>query len=152
MSDQEGAGKYRVENQQPVQGQVIGDNNVVHQYFDSASNSPLLAPPLRAWNVPYSCNPFFTGREAILAQIRDCFQTGHAAALSQPQAMNGLGGIGKTQIAIEYAHRYRHDYQAVLWARADTREALISGYVAIAHLLNLPHVLFEYMESGNRVP
>ena len=100
MSDPEGAGKYPVENQQPVQGQVIGDNNVVHQYFDSASNSPLLAPPLRAWNVPFSGNPFFTGREAVLAQIRACFQTGHAAALSQPQAMSGLGGIGKTQIAM----------------------------------------------------
>ena len=52
--------------------------------------------------------------------------------------MSGLGGIGKTQIAIEYAHRYRHDYQAVLWSRADSREALVSGYVAIAHLLDLP--------------
>jgi tetratricopeptide (TPR) repeat protein len=138
VNDPEDARKYRVENQQPVQGQVIGDHNVVHQHFDSESNSPLIAPPLRVWNVPYSCNPFFTGREAVLAQIRACFHAGHAAALSQPQAMSGLGGIGKTQIAIEYAHRYRHDYQAVLWARADTREALISGYVAIAHLLNLP--------------
>jgi tetratricopeptide (TPR) repeat protein len=48
-----------------------------------------------------------------------------------------LGGIGKTQIATEYAYQHHQDYQAVLWTLADTREALVSGYVAIARLLNL---------------
>lgn len=138
MSELEDTGKYRVENQQPVQGQVIGDNNIIEQHFYPAGGSIPVAPPTCAWNVPFSHNPFFTGREETLAQIRAHFQTDHATALSQPQAMSGLGGIGKTQIALEYAHRYRHDYQAILWTRADTREALISGYVAIAHLLNLP--------------
>ncbi len=138
MSDPEDAGKYRVENQQPVQGQVVGERNIILQNFGSASGSIPVASSVRVWNVPFSHNLFFTGREEILAQIRAHFLTDHATALSQPQAMSGLGGIGKTQIAIEYAHRYRHDYQAVLWTRADTREALISGYVAIAHLLNLP--------------
>jgi tetratricopeptide (TPR) repeat protein len=138
VSEPEDTGKYRVENQQPVQGQIIGDNNIIHQHFISASGSIPAAPSVRVSNVPFSHNPFFTGREEILAQLRAHFQTDHVAALSQPQAMSGLGGIGKTQLAIEYAHRYRHDYQAILWTRADTCEALISGYVAIAHLLNLP--------------
>ena len=52
--------------------------------------------------------------------------------------MNGLGGIGKTQIALEYAYQHRQDYQAVLWSRADTPEALVSGYVEIAQHLSLP--------------
>jgi tetratricopeptide (TPR) repeat protein len=138
VSDPEDAGTYQIENQQSVQGQVIGNNNIIYQHFGPASGSIPRVPPVRAWNVPFSHNPFFTGREEILALIRARFQTDHATALSQPQAMSGLGGIGKTQIALEYTHRYRHDYQAVLWSRADTREALISGYVAIAHLLNLP--------------
>src|SRR5438105_9002301 len=59
-------------------------------------------------------------------------------ALTQPQAISGLGGIGKTQTAIEYAYRYRSDYKAVLWVTADTRETLVSDFLNIAHLLNLP--------------
>ncbi len=49
-----------------------------------------------------------------------------------------LGGVGKTQLALEYAYRYYQDYEAVLWTRADAQEALISGFVAFAALLQLP--------------
>ncbi len=99
--------------------------------------SPLYTelPPI--WNIPYPRNLFFIGREELLSRIRIQFQQGQTTALSQPQAMSGLGGIGKTQIAVEYAYRFRQDYQAVLWARAETREALISSYVALASLLKL---------------
>jgi hypothetical protein len=138
VNGSEDAGTYRIENQQPVLGQVVGDHNTIQQHFYAASDSLSSPPSVPAWNVPFSHNPFFTGREEILGQIRARFQTDQVTALSQPQAMSGLGGIGKTQIALEYAHRYRHDYQAVLWTRADSREALISGYVAIARLLDLP--------------
>jgi hypothetical protein len=90
------------------------------------------------WNVPYRRNPLFTGRDDILKQITANLQVGQLTALSQPQAISGLGGIGKTQIALEYAYRARQDYQAVLWAQADTREALTSSFLSIATLLNLP--------------
>ncbi len=93
-------------------------------------------PPV--WNVPYPRNAFFIGREALLAQLRQHLQTGQAIALSQLQAISGLGGIGKTQLAIEYAYRFHQGYQAVLWARAETTEALTSSYVTIASLLHLP--------------
>src|SRR5205085_448504 len=63
--------------------------------------------------------------------------TKSSAALSQPQAISGLGGIGKTQTAIEYAHRYQNDYQHIFWVRADTPETLTSDLVSIAGLLNL---------------
>src|SRR6202011_4630738 len=50
----------------------------------------------------------------------------------------GLGGIGKTQLALEYAYQHRQDYRAVFWARADTRENLVSDCVAMAAELQLP--------------
>ncbi len=90
------------------------------------------------WNVPYPRNPFFTGREDTLKQLQAALISGGAVALVQPQAISGLGGIGKTQTAVEYAYRYRERYKAVLWAKADSREALTSDFVAIAGLLDLP--------------
>ena len=90
------------------------------------------------WNVPYRRNPYFTGREEILSLLHDVLATGQATELTQPQAMSGLGGIGKTQTAVEYAYRYRHEYQAVLWAHAETYEALVADCIALARHLGLP--------------
>jgi tetratricopeptide (TPR) repeat protein len=88
--------------------------------------------------VPHARNPFFTGREGVLKKLHEALTSGNAAALSQPQAISGLGGIGKTQTAVEYAYRYRETYSAVLWVRADSQESLISSFVALAELLALP--------------
>ena len=88
------------------------------------------------WNVPFPQNLFFIGREDLLTQLHDQLQKGRTAALSQ--AISGLGGVGKTQLAVEYTYRFHQDYQAVLWAHAESPETLISSYTEIATLLNLP--------------
>ena len=98
-----------------------------------------IPPTVRAiWQVPFRRNPFFTGREAVLARLAALLGAGKAAALSQTQALSGLGGIGKTQTAVEYAYRHRQDYQAVFWARAETPETLQTDLVQVADLLALP--------------
>src|SRR5262249_34588697 len=88
---------------------------------------------LRTFNVPLPRNKFFIGRDEVLNQLHKNFNGGE-----RTQALNGLGGIGKTQIAVEYAYRYQQDYRIVLWANAGSRKALITDFAAIAGLLNLP--------------
>jgi nucleoside phosphorylase len=102
----------------------------------SASTPHTTLPKI--WNVPYPRNPFFLGRDAQIAHLRVQLQARQTIAFAQPQAISGLGGIGKTQLALEYAYRYHQDYQVVLWARAESTEALVSSYVAIATHLMLP--------------
>jgi tetratricopeptide (TPR) repeat protein len=110
---------------------------VIEDLSSLAASAPRAAlPPV--WNVPYPRNSFFIGRDELLARLHTQLQAGQATALSQPQAIIGLGGIGKTQLAVEYAYRFHQDYQVVLWARAESTEALTSSYVTIASLLNLP--------------
>lgn len=59
-------------------------------------------------------------------------------AVSQTQAICGLGGIGKTQAVVEYAYRYRDSYQAAFWVKADRHNNALADFLALASLLNLP--------------
>jgi len=92
----------------------------------------------KLWSVPYPRNPFFTGREEILSHMYEQFHQDHTMALTQSLAVSGLGGIGKTQIALEYTYQYRQHYRYVFWSSAATREALLADFTTMADLLQLP--------------
>ncbi|HLJ33947.1 MAG TPA: helix-turn-helix transcriptional regulator, partial [Ktedonobacteraceae bacterium] len=98
------------------------------------SESPMPA----IWNIPYRRSPFFVGRENIFSRLRAALKAGNMTALVQGQALCGLGGIGKTQTAVEYAYRCCGNYSAVLWAQADSRLLLLAEFVRLAAVLNLP--------------
>jgi tetratricopeptide (TPR) repeat protein len=95
---------------------------------------PGALPPI--WNIPYQRNPNFTGREEDIAAMREALNAGAVAALAQ--AITGLGGIGKTQLAIEYAYRRSADYTVVWWVRAEEIATMTEDYAALAVRLDLP--------------
>jgi tetratricopeptide (TPR) repeat protein len=86
-------------------------------------------------NVP-GRNDFFTGREEILSRLHATLKAGGRAAIKQ--AISGLGGIGKTATAIEYAHRHAEEYACVLWTGAESESALTAGFASFAPHLGLP--------------
>jgi tetratricopeptide (TPR) repeat protein len=95
---------------------------------------PGALPPI--WNLPHPRNPNFTGRETLLAALQKALTSGQPAALTQ--AITGLGGIGKTQLALEHTYRHKADYTLVWWVRAEEPATLAADYAALAVPLNLP--------------
>ncbi len=90
-------------------------------------------------NLPFRRNPLFTGREDQFKQLNQCLLENGRAALAQIAIITGLGGIGKTQLALEYAYRHHPDvYQAVFWMNAADEASLQTGYATLAEKLDLP--------------
>jgi tetratricopeptide (TPR) repeat protein len=94
------------------------------------------APALPIFEVPHRKNPHFTGREDLLDSLHLALVSGKPAALTQ--AIAGLGGVGKTQLAVEYAHRHRGEYDLVWWVRCEEPAQFAADYAALAGPLQLP--------------
>jgi tetratricopeptide (TPR) repeat protein len=88
------------------------------------------------WNVPFGRSPSFTGRVDELDKLRQVFRGAGPGSIFQ--ALHGLGGIGKTQLAVEYAYRFSSDYDAVWWVRAEEPATLAADFADLAAALRLP--------------
>lgn len=89
------------------------------------------------WKIPPR-NPFFTGRHSLIQDLHD--QLFLHKNCDQPVAvmsLQGMGGIGKTQTAVEYAYVHTQDYTLVWWIDADTPSLITDGLVGLADELSL---------------
>lgn len=84
-------------------------------------------------------NDRFTGRIADLQRLRDQLRAGGQAVVVQasPVALHGLGGVGKTQLAIEYVHRFSADYDGVWWIDASQPQFVDAALVDLGRRMNL---------------
>jgi hypothetical protein len=78
---------------------------------------------------PHQENPEFVGREDVLKIIHEALApVDHDQTSQRTFALCGLGGMGKTQIAVKYVFSHRDDFRVVLWAHADNRTKLSESY------------------------
>ena len=82
--------------------------------------------------MPFRPTPFFTGRDEKLRDLQIALKTGHRVII------NGMPGVGKTQLALEYVRQHKENYQKIFWLQADQVETFIAGFSELARLLNLP--------------
>jgi tetratricopeptide (TPR) repeat protein len=146
---------------------TIGQAGAVHVHLPPPPPQTLLdllhrattGGPLVA-NLPPR-NPAFTGRVELLDQLHASLRPGQTAAVVQvrAQAVHGLGGVGKTQLALKYAHRHQGDYDLLWWVTADPAAAIPGQLVALARRLGVPEatqqaetvqVLWDELRGRNR--
>ena len=121
--------------------QVGSGNEQVNQYIQTyIENQHLPAGhvhgPGRSGDTLPLRNRTFTGRTQVLEAVGERLAAGPVAVV----ALRGLGGMGKSQLALEYAYRKRQSgrYQLVGWVRADSRVTVTEDLAALAPLLGLP--------------
>ncbi len=85
--------------------------------------------------IAYPHNPNFTGRSAILDQIEKTLSSGQTTVVTQ--AIAGLGGVGKTQLALAYCYAHLDDYDLIYWLAADSETNLGDSFRALGQALKL---------------
>jgi len=82
-------------------------------------------------------NPAFTGRNQLLAQLRERLTEATVAAVLPVEAVHGLGGVGKTELVTEYAHRYASDYELIWWIDAEQPTTAAAALAQLAGRLGV---------------
>ena len=87
--------------------------------------------------VPYDRNPKLTGRNPFIQEMREKLCTEVPRLYNYRIALHGMGGIGKTQCALEYVYSNRTSYSRIYWIPAADEASILSGYEKIAKAARL---------------
>ena len=136
----------------------------------SAGSRPTMSRSPKVWGsrVPIR-NKDFTGREDLLKRLHAALsesgqkagEPGVTAVVSDvsirpdvtqgPRTLQGMGGVGKTQVAAEYAHRYQDEYDLVWWISADQPKLVAAALAGLAEPLGLSGASTGIAETAQAV-
>jgi len=124
------------------------DTQILHRLPNKAVVQTSI-PEAGLFDIPHLRNEYFHGREEVLRDIYNRLHSNKKQIEVRSCLIHAMGGMGKTQIALEYAYRYRHQYHCIFWLGAERVSALSVGYASIAAKLQMPEL--ENMGQGRRV-
>jgi len=104
--------------------------------------------PVRYNNIPFSLNPKFSDRRDILDTIHSTLNWDASLSLTKSVALFGMGGVGKTQIAVQYAYQHLEDFDAILWVAADNGITIGQSFCTIAEGLGLSKAREEAKDAA----
>lgn len=87
--------------------------------------------------LPYATNKHFSGRDEVLGEIDKALNPDLTKTALRSFALHGMGGVGKTQVALQYATIGREIFDSVLWVAADSGITLGQSFREIARNLGL---------------
>jgi tetratricopeptide (TPR) repeat protein len=147
--------KGQAETQEPADGGApdlavapIAGNRPDESHPGDFSAPPMLPPPAVAgsdeepheqrliWSGVPIRNPDFTGREIMLGLLNDALVTKSQVSVL-PQTLHGFGGVGKTQLAVEYVYRYVGQYDLVWWIPAEQPTVVLSSLARLGVRLDV---------------
>jgi hypothetical protein len=111
---------------------TVGDIQVILQLLPFIS--PVETLPT-TWSIPPQ-NMHFIGRTELLVQMATHLGQNTFMPLVLT-ACHGLGGVGKTQLALEYVWQHYSNYQGVCWFRADSLDTLLQEYIRLGEELRI---------------
>lgn len=110
------------------------DMNAPHTPLFVGDRHPGTQP--QVWGHVPLRNPDFVGRVELLAQLgRKLSESGPTAVL--PEALHGMGGVGKSQTVVEYIHRHASEYEVVWWISAEQPAQIKASFVELAKKLGV---------------
>lgn len=110
---------------------------------------PASIPETGLFDVPYLRNEYFHGREAVLKDLHHKLSSGDNHAATRSCLIHAMGGMGKTQVALEYTYRHIRQYRCIFWLGAERVQELAVGYASIAVKLQLPDI--NSIGQGRRI-
>ncbi|QDO42533.1 tetratricopeptide repeat protein [Streptomyces sp. RLB3-17] len=127
------------------QVQALGQRSIAASQIVNAYTGDILLPvgalnaPERVVAAPGTSNlppaTLCLGREAEVTQLRGILTRQHETAITQSGAVHGLGGIGKSTLALHYSHRYRSEYTLIWWVNAASPEEIESSLTGLTRSL-----------------
>ncbi|MBT8226724.1 MAG: tetratricopeptide repeat protein [Dactylosporangium sp.] len=121
----------------PEQQRAFDEPTLTDRNPDASATGPSRDRPLRVWGGVPLRNPKFTGREALLRQLDKAIERSLTTSVF-PHVLHGLGGVGKTQLAVEYLHQYGERYDLVWWIDASKPGSIIGSLNCLGQRLGLP--------------
>ncbi|MFL1899826.1 FxSxx-COOH system tetratricopeptide repeat protein [Streptomyces tauricus] len=101
----------------------------------TTTGTPATGTPALMVNVPLR-NTSFVGRAGLLRTVKDELRARDTAAVL-PHALHGLGGVGKSQLALEYVYRHQREYNVICWIPAERESLILTALAGLAARLRV---------------